>query len=243
MMQTRHKFGGEKPIDIQGAGMQKRGFLPAQVLAKSQRFALRQSRGRVIGMYLRATKTKHFAPDIPKTFLSFECAPLPLECFLADSNNCRVRRKAKESDKNGWVEGLKAVQEELGKGVLDHHQKKLSALTCDLDLTPRETWVVTTAVVRLINSGYDPYCQKFIFNVDINLAVNRCVFRSTPLKIAELICGCLLVRGLAFDRMANKDQSFNYGVFCKKNPELAPCVTPGAKFIVSQLWCELNGKA
>ena len=51
-----------------------------------------------------------------------------------------------------------------------------------------------------------------------------------------------LLPKLEFRRMA-KDQNFDRGIISKRNPELCPCVTPGGKYIVTHLWCELTGKA
>lgn len=73
MLHTRHEFDGEKPILIQHAAFEKRGYHCHFEKVNSCEFGLRQSRQRVYSIYI---KTNHMDEDV------YLGRPLTSCCFL-----------------------------------------------------------------------------------------------------------------------------------------------------------------
>ena len=179
-LQQRRQFGNERPIAIQSQAMAERGFVFAAVLGKAQHFGVPQSRSRAWALYLKARcmKAAHPSPKLSMTFYSMQRSSFPLEDVLVDktpksvSSMENARCFKKDATPKKWHKQLTQAKRELSSAMMQLHFKKLTALTAELDLTHRETWLVTAAVCRLVLEDLDPYANYYVLQYDQNLVAS-----------------------------------------------------------------------
>jgi site-specific DNA-cytosine methylase len=115
MFFKRKAFNNEVPIEIQNKALNQRGFVDASSLINTKEYALRHSRTRAWGIYIKMCKTKAAYPNMQTFFLSFRCEPLPVKFFLNGEFALKDAHRLKNYRGDKWKIGLAAAKQKFGK--------------------------------------------------------------------------------------------------------------------------------